>query len=604
MSKKELVTVKQVVDELRVGGVELSPGDFVVGSRLELYKVEGITKDGIQWREQENDGTWGDIRTESVHDFLYYHYIKLEKPLEEYEKELGQHLVNIEAKYDEQEEVSDSQELATKSDVHQLEGMKRTFEKKKNYLEVMNRVLEAKRWQMQQLVSKMSKKIRKVMQVIDIIELYLGVHETIMQIQEGPVADMDEPISFRQLVLYMDEEVGDPKDEGLDFKKIEQFDSWLLKDENYKKVLPEEKGVVVIKPRRHSRDYGDWFTNQVYNAENKRTYILIRNGMNFYRIWSNIDVGERFFPTKEEQQKMFETMQADNWETDREKAADEILGYRRNSLMMQGLIDRTKVFQPMSHYVVVSKPETYDGLVQFIHDGELVLTDGRVRFRDWREQINSKIERGTRIIFAGFPWNEFESSSGRGRDYSYRFPCSPEHLPGPGLYTIEEILPALGHWGTERLVCRYFQGGERYEGWGYQMVERKNRTMFWLHRGDSFVLNYDLMTLEDVEFYIDCRLDREHYLSMIPLLWWLKKKRLEELKWERGFVENLKLRMNYPDKEKLEKIIWECINWWKMKVIWKRPIMEDDAKALRMITSRVHLMIGNEIHKAMEVDWL
>jgi len=36
-----------------------------------------------------------------------------------------------------------------------------------------------------------------------------------------------------------------------------------------------------------------------------------------------------------------------------------------------------------------------------------------------------------------------------------------------------------------------------------------------------------------------------------------------------------------------EEDVWEAVNWWKIKNKWKRPIREDDNKALRMIEKRV-----------------
>lgn len=33
----------------------------------------------------------------------------------------------------------------------------------------------------------------------------------------------------------------------------------------------------------------------------------------------------------------------------------------------------------------------------------------------------------------------------------------------------------------------------------------------------------------------------------------------------------------------------EAIDWWKYKNIWKRPITEDDTKAVRMIKQRLNI---------------
>lgn len=33
--------------------------------------------------------------------------------------------------------------------------------------------------------------------------------------------------------------------------------------------------------------------------------------------------------------------------------------------------------------------------------------------------------------------------------------------------------------------------------------------------------------------------------------------------------------------------VWAAIDWWKKKNIWKRPLLEDDSKAWRMIRKRL-----------------
>jgi hypothetical protein len=84
-----------------------------------------------------------------------------------------------------------------------------------------------------------------------------------------------------------------------------------------------------------------------------------------------------------------------------------------------------------------------------------------------------------------------------------------------------------------------------------------------------------------VERYIDARFEREKYLTMIPVLWGIREARLKELEWERGFVRLVSQRQECP-----ESMVWDAVRWWKFKVKWKRPLMEDDVKALRMIEAR------------------
>jgi len=598
MNKKALQNQKQkqeILEELAKHNINISIGDTILTSDGDLYVIDKIDKEGIHLKNRlEDDPEQSHYGTINVKDFISRDYIKLDKPIEEFEKELANNFLNLD-KYEEDKTESTSTEIAVKSSKAQLVNLKNSLEDKKRNIMILERILYAKRNYMQSIVHDLEEKVEKIYKVLDIIELYLGIYETIIQIQKGPKAKDSDPITFRQAVLFMDEEVGDPEDQGLDFKKIEQFDDWLLK--NYKKILTEEKCVVVMKPRRHDKDYGgNWYENFIMNRENHRTYFLIRNGMNFYRIDSNIHVDKLFFPGKDEMEEIYKIANED-FGHDKDEAEDIILSYKRNALMMQGLIDRTEIFHPLPHYINIFDQKTYKKAIQFVRDGETCLPDGHKSFKDWKEALNSKIKIGSRIVFSGFGHGEFstyESSHYANQaKYYHRFPCVPENMPERGIYTVELYYTSNSRYseGKEMLLCKYAQGGERRIGWGYEAIERKNRTSFYLYRNDYCVFNYDMLELDDIEFYINSRIDRENYRENIPLLWEIKKQRLKELEWEKGFVEHLKLEIDYDNKKELEKIIWDCITWWKNKVIWKRPIMKDDAKALRMIKGRINRII-------------
>jgi hypothetical protein len=89
------------------------------------------------------------------------------------------------------------------------------------------------------------------------IELYCGLQEEVHQIAEGKSAGMNEKIAIRQALLFMDEEtLFDYESGGMDFKSIKKFDEWVAKPENLNRILPEQKGVVALRVRRHAKNYG------------------------------------------------------------------------------------------------------------------------------------------------------------------------------------------------------------------------------------------------------------------------------------------------------------------------------------------------------------
>lgn len=503
--------------------------------------------------------------------------------------------------------------------------------------------LEAVKDKLNGVLSIFKKKIEKVMRVITTIELYLGIDEELFQIQDGEKASKDEPITFRQQVLYMDEEIGHWENGGLDFTNIDWFDKWLVENDNYKKIVPEEKCLVVFRPRRNDKNYGDSYYNNVINRENKyRTYLLIRNGECLYRVYTeNIVILPRLFPKRDELEKLImevdkEMKKGSFFRTDeaKERVDDMMYQYKKRAVLMQGLIDRTEVFHPLpAEKVDIFNLDNLGDKVRFIYDDEDALPSGRLPFNAWREKINSKITKGSRVIITG----GYDSRDVSERIFYYCNEYNTPPSPSIGVYDVElyeqeftkniyvrgsvnddefinefkndyprhrlkESYKTIG--GSTCEVYLYYQSKEPnpkltilhnpkdtvHGGWGkyWETGERKKRIRFTIHKSDIQVLNYDQIDLDDIDFYLTSRVDRHNYLSMMPILIRIKEQRLKELELEKSFVKMVTDR-NSKDKDPIvvEKIVWELVEWWKYKNTWKRPIDSDDAKALRMIESEL-----------------
>ena len=146
----------------------------------------------------------------------------------------------------------------------------------------------------------------------------------------------------------------------------------------------------------------------------------------------------------------------------------------------------------------------------------------------------------------------------------------------------------------ERLKISYNPKDTTYNTWTGDSRERgANITMTIKPDEDDFIIHYDALLLEDIEYYLENRIDRPNYFNMMPILRGLKKKLIEEKEQEKHFVNALKNKMvlevpQFADHD-VEGLIWKCVQWWKEEVvtIWKRPISKDDKKAMDMITKRV-----------------
>jgi len=567
----------------RIEDLNIKVGDLFIDTRNSILRVGKIkTKKGkvtIVMEHQYDTGEWGSYGESTPEEFRNKNYIKLDKPIEEKEKEVLAKLATREFLEEQKKVPEDTTALATMGSKENLLSTKRDLEKKFEEIEVMRRVLGRINDELHHIVTAYHEKLEYITKVIGVVELYLGVHEEIVQIREGERADVSEPVHIRQMLLFMDEEVAvlGADQQGLDFEQIELFDKWVSEEEHLNRILPEKKGVVALRVRREDKDYGDPWYNARNNPLNMMTYLLIRNGDNLYRIWSNLNIHPRMFPTKAE---LKEQLEESSSFFDERRVKENTFSYKKHGLLLQGLLERTTILYPLHHKPDIFNPDTYDKVLVFIHDDESLLPSGRLSWPEWQKEVNKTIKVGSRILFFGRK-QQWEKDYMRGR-----VPYGYAHCPAPsaGLYVaVGEILEKEKDKSQRFLYLpddNVYKGYHKdtYEYIGYD--SRKNRIRFKYYEDE--VLSYDYFDLEDVEFYLNCRTERHHYLDMLPLLQELRKWKLEEIEREKEFVK-LVMGRNKTTEEK----VWGSIQWWKLKNKWKRGVDSDDAKALRMIEKRI-----------------
>jgi|GEM_PF-2186635 len=538
-----------------------------------------------------------------------------------------------------EDQVSKSTEIALRADKEVMFNMRREILRKAASLQARSSMLhilmDNKMQELNNIRSDFMKQIEKISKVIYTIELYLGIHEDIVQVLEGENASVDTPIHIRQQILYMDEEVGNYGQKEIDYANIEFFDEWVV--ENYKKIVPEERCIVALVPRRYTRVTNDPIADTIDREANKETYLLIRNGTNLYRVYTSVKMLPRLIPLQKDMSDMVKQMEDAEWDYERknlkEKLEDNLFHYRRNIIILQGLIERTEIFLPLPFEGLnLLNPDTYGDYVVFIRDDEMLLPTGRKPYNQWHKDLNKDIKRGSRVYMSGR--YQYQSYSYQRRDYTDRFLLNLVHdtstppLPGPGVYTVEEVKeihreairdtegklvdndPGYKNrgekWYKEKkivkkthLVIKYNPGDEVINYWDRYDTghARKKNLSFVIRPDDFFIFNYDLTDIEDINFYLESRIDRKEYVSMLPLLKGIRDMRLKEMEWEEHFialtVNELKKEIEFEDTEALdaELTVRECIFWWKNKVIWKRPINKDDSKALRMIKARAKKLL-------------
>ncbi|MFM8913044.1 MAG: hypothetical protein ACKOE6_09040, partial [Flammeovirgaceae bacterium] len=66
--------------------------------------------------------------------------------------------------------------------------------------------------------------------------------------------------------------------------------------------------------------------------------------------------------------------------------------------------------------------------------------------------------------------------------------------------------------------------------------ERKLNLSWKIFDDDAFIINYDEVTVEDIDFYLNSRVDRREYIGMMPMLWEVRNQLLSERESEKDFV--------------------------------------------------------------------
>lgn len=681
-----------VIKILEESEIKIAIGDTFIradASDTNIYKVIDICFN--KWRETDDDSKgyvtvkylesenwdctkWKENSIEFDNFIRYKAKTKIDegKTIAEYIQEANDVIegnIDIDSYNDAPSDTLNSETALISSNAkNQLLVLQQHLEEKRNKAEIVRCFVDfqiaRKKAELKKITDKLygtiqvfKKKIEKVMKVIISIELYLGINEDIFQIQEGEKASSDTPISLRQMILFMDEEIGHWKNGGLDYTDIEWFDKWLLKKHhtgvyNYENLLPEKKGVLVFKPRRYNKDYGDSYSNSQENVYNKMTYFFIRNGECLYRLYSdNIHVCSRLFPQRNELNILLQKLAgeykekekywgSDDVEKQKERAEDDIYYYKKSAILIQGLIDRSEVFSPMDRKISLMDMSIDETAINFIYDDEATLPSGRLSFKVWQNSINEKLKHGSRVfVNGGYDRRNYDD-----RIYSDTkngLPCPLEGTYSLELYNIEEqrdfresewirvkerldtegisyeIIKELkdtyckmkgkDDWSSneyelgyrvradfaDHLTILYNPKDTVYGSWDeFKMEERKKRLRFRIHKTDTEILNYDQIDLDDIDFYMTSRVDRPNYLKMMPTLELIKKKLIEEKELENHFVEFVKGRnIKLSDKigaDALTERIEDCISWWKYKNMWKRAISKDDTKALRMIEKRLN----------------
>ena len=465
------------------------------------------------------------------------------------------------------------------------------------HAEVLRRRMQEKMGVLRDAASHYRKQLTKAVRILSMIQLYLGEDQTVEQVLTGEPAGVDVPLTLHQQVLFMAEECAILTDGGIDANRIDEFVDWLKADRHIDLILPDPKGIVALKPSRFTKQYGDPAYEEMMRLWNRHTYFLIRNGENVYLLESDhIEVSERMFPLRKEMQEIMDRIHSTEPAIRKKDYQNEFESkderYRRIVIFLQGLLDSTEILHPIRPGINLFHPDSAEGAFRLVYDDEPSLTDGHVPFKVWRDQINASLKRGSRIVFVRNTWNlNLHRSHQLNRFIQSHFlrqysDFSMPDIPESGVYTLEEIQTCT----SQRLGFKYLP--ERKYVWDVEYTRR----VTYLLDDDDLYLNYDGMSLEDVDYYLNCRLERKNYLTVLPTLLEMRKALRKEQAEEQAFRQMLQGRLMSKgiSEARSANVIDQGISWWKDKTIQKRPIRSDDAKAMRMIERWVNQYLSGQ----------
>ena len=461
-------------------------------------------------------------------------------------------------------------------------------------IEKRKKDLENMLGEMNGYLSKMNEKVENLLKVITVLNLYTGRTVDVHQIVDGEPAGADEPLCLRQRILYMDEELCVHLDHEADYKDVPLFFEWLKEPANRDIIVPEERCVVCLKPKRFSMGYrsGDPVYDDQRDRWNRHTYVVIRNGERLYWFESeDLEVWEWAFPHEDFEEEASEMIARGRWDGHALKEHDAVT-YRVTKYMMflQGLLDqRQDLVGPLSVRPNLMKLQG----VRLVRDDENLLGTGRKPWEKFRDEKNALIRRGTRILYipGDYYWRYRETSSGDFLKF-YMHDFSKPEFPSAGLYSADEAEKVVRHVNGKPVVEKYprlvflYMPGDTVWNQTEGDHERRNRCS-WVYNPKA-VLNYDAVTLEELQGYLDDRTLRDEFSTMIPMLVKMKLYKMEEAREEEFFKKLLSGDIKRETgRAPAPEAVDEAVAWWKSKVIFTRALRSDDAKAWKMIRARV-----------------
>lgn len=432
--------------------------------------------------------------------------------------------------------------------------------------------------------------VDKLMKGIESLDLYTGKDVHVDTICEGASAPASEPLTCVQAKLSMEEELAiwadlderfDHHDQNLFFKALSDHPDLV------NQVFPTERCIVLMDTTTRLIDYGnDPIVNGIHNRENRKVFLMVRDGVNIYRVVSSVEShlnAGRLFPSKDENDRIFQgidgsriTLQ-DVTYTDRlARHESAVLHYKRFLILLCGLDHRLELFGdfyegPRDFSFVTA--EFQEKHIRFIHDddGEGMLPEEqRPDFSTYIKSLNSSLQSGSRVLCI---WDDLMNPNtspstcfayGYGDHRSYDQKYSPDD---------QQNVAIAQRAGTDIFVKVQVSGRNR--DWEQRIFDAKvylrkeKKPTHWADMWDTRGLPFLCLDQADpdlLEWYIYNRKTRKYHLSYIKTF----KRAVAILRAERAKEKATRARMmsaiidnNIASEAQAGSIIDQAVAAWR-----------------------------------------
>lgn len=470
--------------------------------------------------------------------------------------------------------------------------------------------------------------VEKLQQGVHTLNIFLGEGVSIVPLAEGEKASDDEPLTFYQRKLFLDEEwFYNLANGGADHNSLSEFREALKEDFGIiDTIAPSQKSVVLMQFRRNPkrREYpassmAEAWANAQQDDADRTMFLLVRNGQSLYLIFSDdIEGGKRLFPTaseinelfkdREEGSKLFNGVEVDsyiNFHDIRNAEARKTFDararyYQRIILMLNGIHSRREdVFGKIRDeaYRDWLSLEFQQKHFRFVHDDEDALGHNFMPLAEFTKEKGKNIQAGSRII--GLWKNIADEDNAKGL-----FSNSIHYEDQQIWYPVHTLKPYI----VEKSGSSLFVKIECKHRWNHD-IKNKNFKVILDNRTlthDSLCVDY--IKAEEIDFYLNSRQARSQYVDYAELLIGARDMLRREEEESKPAVDHLFVHVKsaYPDlpEETIQEKLYEAISFWRIGK--KGATLPDltsskNKKTLKEISDIFHSKtVGNKLNDIVE----